>query len=231
MSTSNDIKKPKNRLPLYISLILIASLVASYFTITDVKFFIDNAWDILTSNDEKRIKNWVSGFGWYGPLVLILAMVLQMFLIVIPTILLMVVSILAYGPIWGSLIILVAVFVASTIGYIIGNYFGQAFILKLLGKKTEQKIENFIDDFGFWAVVITRINPFLSNDAISFVAGVLSMKYWTFITATIMGILPLTVLIAILGKTTESLESGLLIGSIVSLVLFGIYYYWKKNKK
>lgn len=228
---NDNTKKSKSYIPLYISLIIFIGLVSSYFAVSDVQQFFDTAWEVLTSNDEQRIKNWVSNFGWYGPLVLVLAMVLQMFLIVIPTILLMVVSILAYGPILGSLIILVAVIVASSIGYAIGNYFGQAFVLKLLGNKTETKIEEFIESFGFWAVVITRINPFLSNDAISFVAGILNMSYWKFIGATIMGILPLTILIAILGKTTERLESGLLIGSIVSLVIFGIYYYWKKNRK
>lgn len=227
----DNTKISKSRFPLYISLFIVLGIISSYLIISDVQQFFDTSWEVLTSNDEQRIKKWVSNFGWYGPLVLILAMVLQMFLIVIPTILLMVVSILAYGPIWGSLTILVAVFVASSVGYVIGNYFGQTFVLKLLGNKTETKIEEFIESFGFWAVVITRINPFLSNDAISFVAGILNMNYWKFIGATVMGILPLTILIAILGKTTESLESGLLIGSIVSLILFGIYYYWKKNKK
>ena len=101
----------------------------------------DTAWDVLTSDDEKRITQWVDGFGWFGPLVLILAMILQMFLLIIPTILLMVVAILAYGPIWGSLIILAAVFAASSVGYIIGRYVGTNFIMKLLGEKTKNTIE------------------------------------------------------------------------------------------
>ena len=227
----DNTKKSKSRIPLYISLFIVVALISSYFAISDVQQFFDTAWEVLTSDNEERIKDWVNNFGWYGPIVIVLAMILQMFLIVVPTILLMVVSILAYGPIWGSLIILVAVFAASSVGYVIGHYFGQTFVLKLLGNKTETKIENFIEEFGFWAVVITRINPFLSNDAISFVAGILNMGYWKFISATILGILPLTILIAILGKTTERLESGLLIGSIISLALFIIYYYWKKNKK
>ena len=64
---------------------------------------------------------------------------------------------------------------ASSVGYILGHYFGQFFADKILGRKTEQKIEGFLEDYGFWAVAITRFNPFLSNDAISFVAGVLKM--------------------------------------------------------
>jgi len=221
----------KSKAPLYISLALVASIVACYFLIPSVQEFLDKAWAVLTSGDEKRITQWVDGFGWFGPVVLILAMIIQMFLIVIPSVALMVVSIIAYGPIWGSLIVFAAVFSASTIGYIIGRYFGPVIVERLIGEKNEQKIADFIDDYGFWAVIVTRVNPFLSNDAISFVGGILKMTYWKFIGATLVGIAPLTIFIAILGRSTDQLKSGLLWGSLVSLVLFGAYVFWDKNKR
>ena len=165
----------KSKAPLYISLTIISSLVLAYFFIPEVQNFLNEAWDTLTSNDEKRIRAWVSEFGWVGPLVLILTMVLQMFLLVIPSIALMVVSVLAYGPFFGSLIVFAAIFSASTVGYIIGRYFGPFIVEKLIGHKNERKISHFLDDYGFWAVIVTRLNPLLSNDAISFVAGILKM--------------------------------------------------------
>ncbi|WP_034921798.1 TVP38/TMEM64 family protein [Gillisia sp. CAL575] len=223
-------KTEKSNLPLYLSIVLVVGLIACYFLIPSVQQFLDKAWGVLTSNDNQRIKQWVDGFRWYGPMVIILAMILQMFLLVIPTIALMVVSILAYGPIWGSLIILVSVFAASTVGYLIGRYPSQSFIIKLLGQRTKKKIENFIENYGFWAVIVTRLNPFLSNDAISFVGGILKMGYWRYIAATMVGIMPLTVLIAILGKSTDQLKSGLLWGSLASLILFGAYIFWDKSK-
>ena len=221
----------KSKAPLYISLALVASIVACYFLIPSAQEFMDNAWSVLTSGDKKRITQWVDGFGWFGPVILILAMIIQMFLIVIPTVALMVVSIIAYGPIWGSLIVFAAVFSASTIGYVIGRYFGPVIVEKLIGEKNEQKIADFIDDYGFWAVIVTRINPFLSNDAISFVGGILKMTYWKFIGATLVGIAPLTIFIAILGRSTDQLKSGLLWGSLVSLALFGAYVFWDKKKR
>ncbi len=221
----------KSKAPLYISLALVASIVACYFLIPSVQEFLNKAWAVLTSGDEKRITQWVDGFGWFGPVVLILAMIIQMFLIVIPSVALMVVSIIAYGPIWGSLIVFAAVFSASTIGYIIGRYFGPVIVERLIGEKNEQKIADFIDDYGFWAVIVTRVNPFLSNDAISFVGGILKMTYWKFIGATLVGIAPLTIFIAILGRSTDQLKSGLLWGSLVSLVLFGAYVFWDKKKR
>lgn len=158
-------------------------------------------------------------------------MVLQMFLLIIPTIILMVVSVVAYGPLWGSLIIFASVFVASSVGYLKNRYVGQLFIAKLLGEKTENKVEDFIHNYGSWAVIVTRINPFLSNDAISFVGGFLRMGYWKFIGATFVGIAPLTLFLAITGKSSENLKFGLLWGSLISLLAFGLYIWWDKINK
>lgn len=220
----------KSKVPLYVSVTLLAGIIAAYFFIPGVQSFFDEAWTVLTSDDEENIRQWVAQFGWIGPLILILTMVLQMFLLVIPSIALMVVSILAYGPLWGSVIVFASIYAASSVGYFIGRYFGPVIVEKLIGKKTEDKIGNFLEDYGFWAVIVTRLNPLLSNDAISFVAGILKMGYWRFIGATLVGITPLTILIAVLGKTTEGLKTGLLWGSVISLVLFLAYVWWDKTR-
>ncbi len=220
----------RSKLPLWLSLLLVAIVVSCYFAVPDVKGFFDEAWHVLTGDDEAQVKDWVEGFGWFGPAVLVLAMVLQMFLLVIPTILLMIVSTLAYGPVWGSVINCIAVLIASSVGYAVGKYLGLSFIERLLGDKTTEKITTFIQNYGFWAVVITRTNPFLSNDAISFVAGILKMNYWKFIGATALGITPLILLIAFTGENVDTLKSGLLYGSLASLIIFGGYVWWDKKR-
>ncbi len=221
----------KSKTPLYISISIVILIIGSYFFIPNVQEFLNESWNVLTSYDNQKIQDWVDGFSWFGPLLLVICMVAQMFLLVIPSIALMVVSILAYGPVWGSFIVLVSIFTASSIGYWIGRYFGPVIVEKLIGHKSEKKIAGFLEDYGFWAVIVTRLNPFLSNDAISFVGGILKMGYWRFIGATLVGIAPLTVFIAIIGKSTDALKSGLLWGSLVSLVIFGVYVYWDKKKK
>ena len=104
-ASKSDKTVKKSKTPLFISIGILAALVLGYFFIPDMRSFLDEAWAVLSSNDEERIRNWVSEFGWMGPVVLVLAMIIQMFLIVIPSIALMVVSILAYGPIFGSIIV------------------------------------------------------------------------------------------------------------------------------
>lgn len=224
-------KQPtQSKFPIYLSLSLLAIIICSYFLVPGFNAFLNEAWNVLTSGNEANIKDWVTGFGWLGPVVLILAMVVQMFLVIIPTVLLMVVAIIAYGPVWGSLLLLVAIFAASTTGYWLGRYFGEIVILKLIGKSAEKKVADFLDRYGFWAIFVTRVNPFLSNDAVSFVGGVMKMSYWKFIGATLTGITPLIAFIAILGRDIETLKMNLLWGSLAALLIFGAYVWWDKSR-
>lgn len=230
-TSKNNRSAKQSKLPLYFSILGFGGVILAYFFFPQVQGFFDDAWSVLTSNDEQRIQSWVDDFGWFGPILLVLAMIVQMFLLVIPSILLMVVSVLAYGPIWGSLIILISVYAASSVGYIIGKYLGDRFVTRLIGEKSARKIEDFLKDYGIWAIIVTRINPFLSNDAISFVGGLLNMGYWRFIGASLIGITPLTIFIAVMGKSTDSLKTGLLWGSSVCLVIFVLYIWWDKQRK
>jgi membrane protein YqaA with SNARE-associated domain len=151
----------KTKAPLYISLAIVLGLMAAYFLIPGVQDFFQNAWSVLTSDDEQQIKSWVGQFGWIGPLV----------------------------------------------------------------------IARFIEDYGFWAVIVTRLAPFLSNDAISFVAGMLRMGYWRFIGATLLGITPLTIFVAWLGEDNDRLKSGLIWASVISIVGFVAYVWWDRRRK
>lgn len=221
----------RNKAPLYISILIIVAVVLSYFLIPGVQHFFNSAFAALTSGKEQTINQWVSQFGFWGPVVIVLAMVVQMFLIVIPSPILLGVAVLAYGAVWGSLIGVIAIFCASTVGYVIGAYLGPPFVEKMLGSKTLRKVEKSVDEYGFWAVVIVRLNPILSDDAISFVGGIVKMGYWKFIGATVAGVIPLTLFIAFLGEYTKQIEDTFLWIGIASLLLFALFIWWDKKLK
>ena len=228
----NGSSDKQSKWPLIITAVLIAGLVASYFVFPGFEKEVDTAWSVLSSGENQRISEWVSQFGFWGPFFIILAMVAQMFLLVINVVALMLVAIIAYGSVWGTLIAVAAVFVASTIGYILGRWVGQAGVVKLIGRKTERKVTGFVENYGLWAVLIARISPFLSNDAISFVAGLAKMNYFRFIGATLAGITPLAILLAWLGENNERLKNGLIWVSAVSIAAFiGYIIYDKYIKK
>lgn len=229
--TQESASGKQSKIPIIISISILLGIIISYFTISDFQSFIDESYNVLTSQNEKRISTWVNDLGLWGPVFIAGTMVLQMFLIVIPSPLLMVVSVLAYGPVLGAGLAILSIFLASSVGYFIGRYLGEITVDRIIGHKKEQKLAFYVEKFGIWAVIITRLSPLFSNDAVSFVGGILKMGYWKFISATLVGITPLAVLIAYFGESNQRLKVGLIILTAVSLLALIIYIIYDRKKK
>jgi uncharacterized membrane protein YdjX (TVP38/TMEM64 family) len=216
-------------LPIVISVSLLLILSCCYFFVPGVKPWAHEAYEILTSDDEERVREYVAQYGLWGPLAIIVAMALQMFLFIVPNILLMMIAIISYGPIWGSVISLIGVFCASSFGYYIGRQLSPVTLQKFVSKKTQKKIGDFIQDYGMMAILLTRLSSF-SNDALSFVAGLLGMRYKVYILSTLAGITPLVVTIAIYGRNGK-IEKALIWVAAVSVVLLIAYIVIDKRRK
>jgi uncharacterized membrane protein YdjX (TVP38/TMEM64 family) len=223
-------KKPSlNKTPIIIYLSIAIILVVSYFSFPEFKQGIDEAFDVITGEDEERLQTWVSKFGMFGPVAIILGMMVQMFLIVVPNFLLMMIAIVSYGPVWGSVISFIGVFAASSLGYYIGSKLSRVTLKKFVSTSNQDKVGEFIKDYGIATVVICRLCSF-SNDAISFVAGMLKMNYRKYILSSLTGVTPLIVLLAIFGKN-EKIEWALLWIAGVSLVILVVYIIVDRRRK
>jgi uncharacterized membrane protein YdjX (TVP38/TMEM64 family) len=216
-------------LPLIIGGSLLGLLVVLYFVYPPFHSGMNKAFDVLTSEDDERIQDWVSQFGLLGPVIIILVMVGQMFTFVVPNILVMIISIISYGPLWGGLIALIGVFSSSSVGYYIGTRLSPITLQKFVKLKNQKKISAFIEEYGVAAIMITRLSSF-SNDALGFVAGIVNMGYARFIVATMVGITPLVVLLAIYGKN-GNIENALLWIAGVSLVTLFVYIKLRERMK
>lgn len=215
--------------PIIVYGILAVVLISCYFLIPQFKQEVDTAFDVLTGEDEERIERWVSTFGVLGPIVIVVAMILQMFLFVVPNVLLMMIAIVSYGPVWGAVISFCGVFAASSLGYYIGSKLSRVTLSRFVSIENQKKIAEYIHDYGVGAIVITRLCSF-SNDALSFVAGMLRMEYKKYILSTLAGITPLIVLLAIFGKN-KKIEWALIWITIASMVLLIIYIILDRRKK
>jgi len=222
-------KERQSKLPLIVAFSIVSILVACYFIFPAFKNGVNEIFNMLISKDEKKIESWVQKFGIVGPLVLIIVMMVQMFLFVVPNILVMIIAIVIYGPVWGSVISLIGVFCSSSLGYALGRYLGPVTVNKLIKPQTQVKISNFIERYGVGAIAITRLAS-LSNDSLSIVAGLLKMSYHRYILATLAGITPLIVLLALYGRNGR-IERALLWIAGISMVLLFVYIFVDKKRK
>ncbi|WP_019990276.1 TVP38/TMEM64 family protein [Rudanella lutea] len=230
-STEHDFHKLIQYLPLILTVLLVGGLGVAYVTVPAFSQFIREAFEVLSSDDRPRISEWVSQFGWRGPLIIVAAMVAQIFMVVVPSFVLIAVSMLAYGPVNGTLISLVASGVAATVGYGVGSGVGEAMVRRLVGDKTERKAGAWVRENGFWSIVFARMTPFISGDAISLVGGLSGLSYPKFITATLLGVTPLTLLIAYFSRSQDLMRKGFIGLTIVSGLLLLGYWFGRRIKK
>ncbi|GAB2780975.1 hypothetical protein GCM10027275_25680 [Rhabdobacter roseus] len=217
-------------LPVILSVTIVGGIALAYGLWPAFRTFGQEAWEILTSNEEARIADWIGGFGFWAPLLLLALFLVQMLAFVIPSWLLILVCILAYGPWWGSGLALLGILFASTVAYVLGHSLSKDVLVRMLGKSKEKKMEQYLDHYGLGLVVVVRLAPFLSNDTVSFVAGLVAMSYVRFLLATAVGITPLIALLAYLGENTDQLKRGLLWASVVCLVGFVGYIWWDRRQ-
>jgi uncharacterized membrane protein YdjX (TVP38/TMEM64 family) len=220
----------KTHWPLLFSVTILLLLVGGYFVFPFYKHGVDHAFDVITSKDAKRIREWVGQFGLGGPLVLIGLMILQMFLLVVPNILVMMIAIIMYGPFWGAVISLLGVFASSTFGFFIGKKAGPYTIKRLISEKVLFKLLVFVEEYGAGAIAITRLAS-ISNDSLSIIAGLLKMSYKKYILATLSGITPLIVLLAIYGHSGKIEKALIWIGAVSLILLAGYIIFDKRRKK
>ncbi|HTF20045.1 MAG TPA: VTT domain-containing protein [Chryseolinea sp.] len=212
-----------------LSVLLIGSLVACYFIFPDFKRGVDNAWEAISSDDQERIRAWVKRFGILGPIVLILVMTFQIFLLFVPNLLLFIIAIVCYGPIWGTLISLIGVAASSSLGYFIGSKVGPRTIDRFVSQKTQDKMSFFVHRYGVKAIFIFRLSS-LSSDALGFVAGILEMNYKRFMLATLAGIVPVIALLAIYGESGKIEQALIWVGAFALAALI-VYVFIDKNKR
>jgi uncharacterized membrane protein YdjX (TVP38/TMEM64 family) len=223
-----------DKIPGWIIPIAFAALVAlAYFAIPPFQDFVDKAYRLIANERQEAFREWIEGYGIWAPIILIFVMLLQTIIPVIPSVVIMVASVLAFGAVWGSVLSWIGLLAAACLAYVGGRLLGPATIYRLIGKKTEARLEDVLENYGMGAVIFARVSPVLSTDAISFVAGLVCMRFWRFIVATAVGTLPLLLLIAVLARDFNTLERGLLVMSIVSALIFVAYLgyqAWQKQQ-
>lgn len=207
----------------WIYVAMIALLLLAYWTIPGLKPLVDDAYALLTSNDREAIQGWVDGFGWWGPVLIVVLMIGQTVLSAVPMILVMIVSVLAYGPLLGGLLAWSGAILAAVLGYSLARALGPAVVDRFVSERVRKTVETAVSRYGAWAIVALRLSPLVPSDGVSFVAGLINMKFVPFLLATIAGVTPVTLAVAFFGSNLDQLRWLIVLVTVLSL--FGLMAY------
>jgi len=187
---------------------------------------------VPTSLDPQALANWLTGRGAQGPLLLAALMVIAVVIGPIPTMPVSVASGMAFGVVGGTLVSVAGGLFGAGIAFWIARLGGRPLVQRLAGDHL--LLHPGVSDWLlFWVVLVTRLVPLFSFALISYAAGLTAMSTSRFLLATLIGMLPMTLVYVGLGQTLHvhpllTVISG---GLIVALMITVPWYLQRYQGK
>lgn len=221
----------RTRLTWVLPLAFAVAVASLYFLSEPFREIVTEGYEVVASGDERRVQQWVRGFGAAGVAVLLGLMLMQSIVAVLPSLVTIVAAVVAYGPVSGALLAFSGMLMTASFMFGVGRSVGPLAIERFVGAKTQRRVRDAEERYGGWAIVAARLTPILSTDAVSFVAGAIGMRYRRFIAATAAGTLPLVLLVAWLGRDMQRLKTGLVVVSIAAAVFFAAAFFRSRFRR
>ena len=150
---------------------------------------------------------YIASYGALAPVVSAILMVFQSVIAPLPAFLITFANGLLFGVWWGAALSWSSAMLGAALCFFIARALGRPVVVKLLSKSAVNTADWFFQRYGKHAVLIARLVPIVSFDAISYGAGLTSMRFLGFAVATGIGQLPATLLYSYLGdRVTGSIK-------------------------
>jgi len=164
------------------------------------------------------LSEWLNDQGMFGPLLLMLLMILAVVVGPIPTLPISAAAGLVYGMYTGTAIAVVGALAGSLIAFYLARILGRDDVQKKLEHNPMFSARGS-QRFLFVAVLLTRLIPLFSFALVSYAAGVTAIHLWRYALATTVGMLPMTFVFAGLGQSFEFNPVLTVIAAVIVLVL------------
>ncbi|WP_404362908.1 TVP38/TMEM64 family protein [Marinobacter sp.] len=150
----------------------------------------------------QSIASWLSGQGIWGPVFLVVMMIIAVIVGPIPTLPISAASGLAFGVLEGTAVAATGALAGAIIAFWTSRVLARDYIRErfrdnpILANRGSQKVL-------FWSVFFTRLVPLFSFALVSYAAGLTAITSLRFMLASLTGMLPMTFVFAGLGRTFE----------------------------
>lgn len=186
------------------------------------------------ATDQEAIRQSVQSLGPLGPALLIGLMVLAIVASPIPSAPIGLAAGAAYGPLWGAVITIAGATAGAIIAFSIARFIAYDAVRqwRAVRKPLEWLERDRSQNWLMGAVLLSRLLPFISFDAVSYAAGLTPLAFWRFAVASIVGVAPISFLIAYGGDAllihgSENIAFWLLVAGGITLVPFLLKPIWR----
>lgn len=104
-----------------------------------------------------------------------------------------------FGPILGTVITWTGAMLGATLAFALSRWLGRPFVDMMINSRQRATLDAWVARQGAGALLFSRFVPVISFNLINYAAGLTTISWWTFLWATGIGILPLTVAMVVMG--------------------------------
>lgn len=217
-------KKTWNTIWFKLALILLP--VGLYFIVEPFNLAVRQAVFILSMVNVQAVRGYILSFGIWAPIVSFLLMILQSVIAPLPAFIITFANAGLFGWVKGAILSWSSAMAGAALCYAIARIYGRTAVEKVAHLSALREIDVFFKRYGKWAVMITRLLPFISFDVVSYAAGLTAMGFWEFFWATGIGQLPATIVYSYVGEmlvgSVKTFVTGLLL--LFALSAFAIMF-------
>lgn len=124
-------------------------------------------------------------------------------LIVVPVTLMIIIAVLAFGPLLGFAYALIASFLSALSGYGVGSMLGRQAVRQLAGKRLNQ-VSKKLAKRGVLTMMVVRVVPVAPFTVVNLIAGASHIKLRDFMMGTLLGMTPGILGITLLTNRVEA---------------------------
>ena len=165
---------------------------------------VELGWLEVLRNQEQMVVI-IKELGLFGPLAIIFLMAIAIVISPIPSAPIALVSGILYGHTFGTIYVVIGAVAGALIAFMMSRKLGHDYINRKLHHRMPVKIVGSQNTL-MMIVFVTRLAPFISFDVISYAAGLTQLTIGRFFLATLMGIIPISFLLAHLGSEATNGE-------------------------
>jgi len=149
-------------------------------------------------SDQEAVSAYLQGYGVWGPVVLFILMVAQVFVAIIPGHALMVTAGYVYGM-TGLFVIIVSTILGSQIAFFIARQYGRNLIYKLASSQIIERWDGMARNQGVMFYFFAFVLPIFPSDLMCYIAGLGKISARRFLIANALGRTVVAIGITIIG--------------------------------
>lgn len=145
----------------------------------------------------RSLKREVLSWGPLGPIAYILLFAIGPSFLV-PGAVMTIAGGLAFGALWGAVWSMVGANLGALIAFGAGRFLGKSFVEGLFGERFRHLLDRLVRN-GFFVILYLRLVPVIPYNALNMLAGASPITFQDYFWASAIGMIPGTVLFALLG--------------------------------